>query len=98
MLIKDICLAIFMSGVLLTSHNLTDNSISSLVVEDSEPDTSLTGEFVKIESGKFLMGSKNGENDEYPVHEVTISQSFEIGKYEVTQQQWQVVMGNNPSY
>ena len=29
---------------------------------------------------------------------VTVSQSFYIGKYEVTQAEWQAVMGNNPSY
>jgi len=34
--------------------------------------------------------------DEYPVHAVTLS-SFFIGKYEVTQEQWRAVMGNNPS-
>ena len=34
--------------------------------------------------------------DENPVHQVTLS-SFNIGKYEVTEGQWQAVMGNNPS-
>ena len=43
------------------------------------------------------MGSTNGEADEKPVHQVTINYSFYIGKYEVTQAQWQAVMGNNPS-
>ncbi len=45
-----------------------------------------------------MMGSTNGEADERPVHEVTINYSFHMGKYEVTQAQWQAVMGNNPSY
>ena len=44
------------------------------------------------------MGSTNGYEDEKPVHQVTISYSFYMGKYEVTQAQWQSVMGNNPSY
>ncbi len=44
-----------------------------------------------------MMGSTNGEADEKPVHQVTINYSFYMGKYEVTQAQWQAVMGNNPS-
>ncbi len=42
------------------------------------------------------MGSNNGDSDEKPVHQVTVS-SFWIGKYEVTQKEWQEVMGSNPS-
>jgi sulfatase modifying factor 1 len=36
-------------------------------------------------------------NDEKPSHRVTISQPFLIGQYEVTQEQWYKVMGNNPA-
>jgi formylglycine-generating enzyme required for sulfatase activity len=36
-------------------------------------------------------------NQEKPVHEVTISQPFYLSKYEVTQGQWEKIMGNNPS-
>jgi formylglycine-generating enzyme required for sulfatase activity len=54
-------------------------------------------EFVLIPPGSFMMGSVNGAADERPVHQVTISQPFYIGKYEVTQAQWQSVMGKNPS-
>jgi len=43
------------------------------------------------------MGSENGDADETPVHRVRISQGFEIGKYEVTQAQWEAVMNSNPS-
>lgn len=60
--------------------------------------TNQTGiEFVLIPPGSFMMGSTNGRDNEKPVHEVTISQAFYMGKYEVTQGQWQTVMGNNPS-
>jgi formylglycine-generating enzyme required for sulfatase activity len=55
-------------------------------------------EFVWIPAGSFMMGSANGDGDEKPVHRVTISEGFYMGKYEVTQAQWQTVMGNNPSY
>jgi formylglycine-generating enzyme required for sulfatase activity len=44
-----------------------------------------------------MMGSPNGSGNEEPVHQVTITQPFYMGKYEVTQVQWQTVMGNNPS-
>jgi formylglycine-generating enzyme required for sulfatase activity len=60
--------------------------------------TNQTGiEFVLVPAGSFMMGSTNGGDNEKPVHQVTISQAFYMGKYEVTQAQWQSVMGNNPS-
>lgn len=37
------------------------------------------------------------KNDEKPVHEVRLSRPFYLGKYEVTQAQWEAVMGTNPS-
>lgn len=61
-------------------------------------------EFVLIPAGTFTMGSPdsdpNAYDDEKPAHQVTISQPFYMGKYEVTQAQWKAVMGreNNPSY
>ena len=54
-------------------------------------------EFVLIPAGSFMMGSEEGESDERPVHQVTISRPFYLGKYEVIQAQWQAIMGNNPS-
>ncbi len=60
-------------------------------------------EFIKIASGQFQMGCSTGakpnecDADEKPQHPVVISKAFEIGKTEVTQSQWQAVMGTNPS-
>ncbi|MEE8585033.1 MAG: formylglycine-generating enzyme family protein, partial [Acidobacteriota bacterium] len=54
-------------------------------------------EFVKIPAGEFEMGSNHGERDEKPVRKVRISQPFQLGKYEVTLEQWEAVMGNNPA-
>lgn len=55
---------------------------------------------VKIPAGTFQMGSPDAErgrfNEEGPVHTVTISSAFYLGKYEVTQQQWLAVMGSWP--
>ncbi len=53
-------------------------------------------EMIFVEGGMFKMGSNNGRDDEKPKHNVTLS-SFYIGKYEVTQKEWEDVMGNNPS-
>jgi formylglycine-generating enzyme required for sulfatase activity len=56
-------------------------------------------ELVFVPAGRFMMGSNiNLGTDEKPVHQVTFKEGFYIGKYEVTQAQWQAVMGNNPSY
>ena len=54
---------------------------------------------VFVSGGTFTMGDTfgDGESDEQPTHQVTVG-SFYIGKYEVTQKQWQDVMGSNPSY
>ena len=54
-------------------------------------------DFVFVKGGTFQMGSYNGEDNEKPIHTVTIG-DFYIGKYEVTQRQWMEIMGNNPSY
>jgi len=53
-------------------------------------------EMVWAEGGSFMMGSKEGEEDEKPVHKVILN-GFYIGKYEVTQEQWEQVMGYQPS-
>ena len=57
-------------------------------------------EMVLIPAGKFMMGSPKDEvgrqNDEVQ-HEVIFSQPFYLGKYEVTQEQYEAVTGKNPS-
>jgi formylglycine-generating enzyme required for sulfatase activity len=52
-------------------------------------------EMVDIPAGKFNMGSNENENEK-PIHEVIVP-AFQIGKYPVTQAQYQAVMGYNPS-
>jgi formylglycine-generating enzyme required for sulfatase activity len=58
---------------------------------------SLGMQFALIPAGEFQMGSVNGFDDERPVHTVRISKLFYLGIHEVTQGQWEAVMGNNPS-
>ena len=66
--------------------------------EPVRPPNDFEPEMVWIPPGGFMMGAKNGPEYEKPVHRVTISQGFYMGKYEVTQAQWLTVMGNNPSH
>ena len=59
-------------------------------------------EMVFVEGGTFTMGcteESEGDcwSDELPLHEVTLN-SFYIAKYELTQNQWEALMGENPSY
>jgi formylglycine-generating enzyme required for sulfatase activity len=74
----------------------------SPVVPSSEEGTDFSSitfdgiEFVRIPAGDFMMGSNEYE-DEQPVHNVKIGTPFYLGKYPVTQKQWEEVMGNNPS-
>ena len=56
-------------------------------------------EFVWVPAGEFRMGSTSPEaySDEQPVTQVRISRGFWLGQHEVTQAEWQGVMGSNPS-
>ncbi len=61
----------------------------------------ITLEMVSLPAGEFLMGSPDSDSDaqsrEKPQHQVQVN-SFAIGKYPVTQAQYEAVMGTNPSY
>jgi formylglycine-generating enzyme required for sulfatase activity len=66
-------------------------------------DTATQIEMVLIPPGTFQMGcSASGayacNSDENPVHTVTLTNAFYMGRHEVTQAQWQARMGSNPSY
>ena len=54
-------------------------------------------DLVLIPAGEFMMGDDQGRINEKPVHKVNITKPFYLGKYEVTQEQWEAVMGSNPS-
>lgn len=64
---------------------------------------------VRVEAGGFWMGAQHldtaefnydrfSQNDELPVHYVTVGADFLIGQTEVTQKLWKAVMGYNPSH
>lgn len=57
-------------------------------------------EFVSVPAGTFRMGSSDRRRAGtlyYPRTRVRISRPYEIGRYEITQEEWQAVMGSNPS-
>ena len=59
-------------------------------------------EMILVPRGEFMMGSPdsddNAEGDEKPQHQVRINKPFYLGKYKVTQEQWEAVMDYNPSH
>ncbi len=80
-------------------------SLASEPDEDRTVTVTLPGdvslELVPINGGTFRMGSSRSERghwkDESPRHEVTLTRGYLLGRYPVTQRQWQAVMGSNPS-
>ena len=80
----------------------SSSSVSSGSNEISIPvKNGITIDMVKVEAGTFMMGATsemlNPDDDEKPVHQVTLTNDYYMGKYEVTQALWQAVMGSNPS-
>jgi formylglycine-generating enzyme required for sulfatase activity len=91
----------------------TADALGVKIEQDIEIAKGVKMTFVLIPPGEFLMGSPptktpeqlvkiyGGTVEEYqrefPQHRVKISRSFWLGKYEVTQEQWQSVTGENPS-
>ena len=73
------------------------------VIQDAtfykESVSSLNINMIYVEGGTFNMGSDHvfADSNEKPIHDVTLD-SFYIAECEITQAQWQAVMGNNPSY
>jgi formylglycine-generating enzyme required for sulfatase activity len=79
--------------------------VESKIIEPAEPKPGetwtepFTGmDFVYVPGGSFEMGDTfgDGSDSEKPVHRVTVP-SFWLGKYPVTQGEWEKVMGSNPS-
>ncbi len=88
------------SSTTSTSSNIIDSSTSGSIITIHVKD-GINIEMVKVEAGSFDMGAtpemENPHEDEKPVHRVTLTNNYYIGKYEVTQALWKIVMGSNPS-
>ena len=69
--------------------------------EEEDLGNGVSLEMILIPAGKFMMGSpasEKGHTDCETQHEVTLTKPFYMGKFAVTQEQWEAVMGVNPSY
>ena len=76
--------------------NVSQNQVSSQKTVSLPEGVKM--ELVRVEAGTFEMSKADGENasGETP-HRATLTRDFYIGRTEVTQMQWEVVMENNPS-
>jgi serine/threonine protein kinase len=90
----SIAVVLLAAAIVFTVLTLTKNR-----ADEEEPEPMAEGmiNLVPVAGAEFNMGSDSGEADEYPVHRANLS-TFFIGKYEVTQAEWESVMGYNPSH
>jgi hypothetical protein len=108
---SDATLAAGSYDVTVTVTNAVSSATSATVTLTVGPlvvtlPGSLPLSMTPIAAGTFTMGAPvsdpdyniNGNDDEGPQHQVTISQNFYMGTYLLTQAQWKAVMGSNPSY
>ena len=88
--------------MILALQNKVENNEKTIFEEPSikissfnkiEAESNLGIEMISVEGGAFLMGGRAQKT----LHSITVG-SFNIGKYQITQEQWEAVMGNNPSY
>ena len=74
----------------------TSTDITSLIPDSVQRQIIRDGiDFMYVPPGEFMMGSENGDDDERPLHKVEITEGFYLGKMEVTQAQWENVMGED---
>ena len=92
-----------LSGVLTTNTTASSTTGSSLSGNTITipVKNGISIDMVRVEAGTFTMGAtremENPYDDEKPTHQVTLTNNYYIGRYEVTQALWKAVMGNNPS-
>ncbi|MBF0461380.1 MAG: formylglycine-generating enzyme family protein [Magnetococcales bacterium] len=86
------------TGLVMMASLLSANGAQA--DEHKEYTNSIGMAFVEIPAGQFEMGThqaRHTSEDESPPHRVHFSQPFCLGKQEVTQGQWEAIMGQNPS-
>jgi formylglycine-generating enzyme required for sulfatase activity len=101
--LQIVCVVAMFCSVALTddarSGNPSVSSFAGTKVGQVLDDNCLTTPLVWIPPGKFTMGSPKGKNGGAAVEnevQVTITKGFWLGKYEVTQLEWQTVMQTTP--
>jgi len=96
-----LCMVAFLStGCPVPTTTTTTSILTSTTTTICTPDE-ITLDMVDIEGGTFEMGCSPGDNDclarELPPHTVTIS-AFKMNAYEITQDQWEAIMCDDPSF
>ena len=89
----------FLFGFNFNDSNQKQNEVHLTATNVKSIYNSIEKELVLIPSGKFLMGSpitEPGRNEDEIQHEVTITKPFYLGKFEVSQEQWENIMGSFP--
>ena len=92
-----------LAGVLTTNTTASSTTGSSLSgnIITIPVKNGIIIDMVRVEAGTFTMGATPEMKDpflwEKPAHQVTLTNDYYIGKYEVTQALWKAVMGKNPS-
>jgi len=83
---------------LVGALTVTAQEVKPRIVEVINLSKGIKLEMILIPASKFKMGSplsEKGQNNDETQHEVTLTKPFYMGKYEVTQEQWEAVMSNN---
>ena len=92
-----ITLGLVIAGGVYVFVDADTGKLKTLVGLDAGPVYPRVGRLISIPAGSFEMGNSSGDSTENPVHNVRIN-GFRLGETEVTQKQWQLVMGSNTSY
>ena len=89
----------FLFGFPFNETNQKQSEVQSPATNVKSIYDSIDNDLVLISPGKFLMGSpitEPGRNEDEIQHEITISRPFYLGKFEVSQDLWENIMGNFP--
>ena len=84
----------------VTSSTVTyfpdDEGIKPAYIDVPVGDTGISFRMILVNSGSFYMGNEEGEEDERPVHKVTLTEDYYIAETEMTQEAYMAIMGYLP--
>jgi serine/threonine protein kinase len=90
----------FEDGASGSAINGSSKEDDTTIIEGDSPTENIINalgiEFIWVEGGSFIVGSKDGAKNERPLHEAVVD-SFYLSKYPITQSQWKAIMNSNPS-
>lgn len=71
-------------------------AFTACTTDTKKPNQEIPSNMIYVSGGTFDMGSETGDNDELPVHPISLT-NFYIAKHETTQGEWEEIMGYNPA-